>query len=345
MHARLAVLTGLLLALGFPTSAFAATVAPRVLIVVAFANEAAGAPPSGEAKPWYANEGLRSIVATSTHNRPLRCNAARTVCLFVSGEGKVNALSGLLSLGLDPLVDLRKSYILVSGIAGVSPDRATVGTAAWARWIVDTDLAHEVDGRELPRGHEYSKFQLGCTQLHCAKGWVQGTEVYQLDARTVRWAFELSKSAPLTDSAGVRTYRARYPQAAARGTPSVQLCDTVAGDTYWAGRRLAAFTAAWTTYWTHGAGTYCMTAMEDPAYAEAVKQLERAGRADYHRFLDLRTGSDFDRQAGSESAIDAITNGLASGGFDIAAENGYRTARIVERYIVTHWAVMEKGVP
>jgi purine nucleoside permease len=326
-----------------PAVASGPPVAPRVLIVVAFANEP-GAPPAGEAAPWYHDEGLRTEVPTTTRNRPLRCNQARTVCLFVSGEGKVNALSGLLSLGLDPAVDLRRSYILVSGIAGVSPDRATVGTAAWSRWIVDTDLAHEVDGRELPPGHAYSKFQLGCTQVHCPKGWVEGTEVYQLDGRAARWAYELSKNAALTDSAAVERYRARYPQRAARAKPAVTMCDIAAGDTYWAGRRLAAFTADWVTYWTRGAGTYCMTSMEDPAFAEAVKQLARAGRADYARFLDLRTGSDFDRQAGSESAIDAIRNGLGSGGFEIAARNAYLTARIVERYIVAHWQSLADGI-
>ncbi len=40
--------------------------------------------------------------------------------------------------------------MLVAGIAGVNPYEASVGSAAWAEWIVDGDLGFEIDAREIP---------------------------------------------------------------------------------------------------------------------------------------------------------------------------------------------------
>jgi purine nucleoside permease len=46
--------------------------------------------------------------------------------------------------------DLTKAYWLVPGIAGVNPNEASVRSDAWAEWVVDGDLAYEVDAREIP---------------------------------------------------------------------------------------------------------------------------------------------------------------------------------------------------
>ncbi|MEI5604644.1 hypothetical protein, partial [Streptomyces brasiliscabiei] len=52
--------------------------------------------------------------------------------------------------GLDQRLDLRKAYVLVAGIAGIDPEDASIGSAAWAHYLVDGDLAHEIDAREMP---------------------------------------------------------------------------------------------------------------------------------------------------------------------------------------------------
>ncbi len=56
-----------------------------------------------------------------------------------------------MALGCDPRFDLREAYWLVAGIAGVDPADASLGSAAWAEWVVDGDLAHEIDPREMPK--------------------------------------------------------------------------------------------------------------------------------------------------------------------------------------------------
>ena len=343
-----AALLGLLLlcvGAAAPAGAQKGRIAPRVLILVAFQENANG-PPTEEAAPWYREEGLRYPVPTATKTM-LRCNSARTMCLLIGGIGKLNALTSLLTLGFDPDVDLSRSYVVLSGIAGVSPLVATVGSTTWARWIVDYDMAHEIDGRELSADAKYDRFQQGCfTGGYCGKaGWIAGTEVFQLDPRTVRFAYGLSRNVHLQDPPVFKTYRSAYPEAAARQDPKVMTCDVLGGDTYWVGAREGEFATWWMSHWTNGAGVYCMTSMEDGAFAMAMQRLTPLGKANYHRFLDLRAGSDFDRQHPGESALAALKAGATAGTFNAAAENAYLTTRVVARYIVAHWATLQNGVP
>jgi purine nucleoside permease len=249
---------------------------------------------------------------------------------------------------MDPGVDLRDTYVIVSGIAGVSPERATLGTPAWASYVVDYDLAHEIDARQLPAGFADSRFQQGCMTAAewCGKaGWFAGTEVYALDPRAVRFAYAITKDAVLVDPPLLQRLRLRYVQPAARAKARVTRCDIIAGDTYWVGSRLGRFSDLWMKHWTGGAGTYCMTANEDVAYAAAMKKLAQLGRVDYGRFVDLRTGSDFDREHSGQTAIEALRAGVTDGTFQVAAENGYRTARVLVRYIDAHWPALKNGLP
>ena len=39
---------------------------------------------------------------------------------------------------------------MVAGIAGIDPEDGATGSAAWAEWVVDGDLGHEIDAREIP---------------------------------------------------------------------------------------------------------------------------------------------------------------------------------------------------
>ncbi len=322
-----------------------ATLAPRVLVVVAFEDDGVSAP-TEEAAPWVEREGLNVRMRTAAAVS-LRCNSQRTVCLLISGEGKVNAVTSLLSLGLDPGVDLRRTYVIVSGIGGVSPETGTIGTAAWATWIVDYDIAHEMDARELPASFPDSRFQQGCfTGTWCGNdGWRTGTEVFELDPRAVRFAYGLTKNVALDDPPLLAKIRSAYPEAIARAKPHVETCDILGGDTYWVGTRIGNFSRAWMKHWTDGAGTYCMTAMEDTGYAGTMKKLAAVGRVDYHRFFELRAGSDFDRPHSGETAIEVLRAGITAGTFPIAVNNAYLTSRVVERYVASHWATLEKGLP
>src|SRR5258708_19783243 len=66
--------------------------------------------------------------------------------------GVSNAAASTLALGLDPRFDLRQAYWLVAGISGIDPADGSMGSAVWARFVVDGGLAHELDAREIPDG-------------------------------------------------------------------------------------------------------------------------------------------------------------------------------------------------
>jgi purine nucleoside permease len=319
------------------------SLAPRVLVVVAFGQGHNNETPTGEAKPWYSREGLRDLVLRFAEVGSVRCNPTRHVCMAITGEGKSNALAALLTLGLSSGLDLRRTYIIVSGIAGTPPTVGTLGMSAWAKWIVDEGLSHEVDSRELPKDWPFSHFRLGCSVPWCSSGWTYGTEVYHLDSATVDWAVHISHHVTLDDNPAVARYRQLYPFRQARRRPHVSSCDVVASDTYWQGRHLSSFAAWWMSKWTNGRGAYCMTAMEDAGYAEAVLRLSELGRVDRHRFLVLRTASDFDQQHPGQTARQSLAAGFITGGFEEAVENGYRVARSVVLHVDKNWSKCRKG--
>ncbi len=81
---------------------------------------------------------------------PLRTNKDHTILGMVSGTTLVNATASMMALGLDPRFDLTHAYILINGIAGIDPRVGSVGSAAWARYVVG-DVAREIDPREAPK--------------------------------------------------------------------------------------------------------------------------------------------------------------------------------------------------
>jgi purine nucleoside permease len=46
--------------------------------------------------------------------------------------------------------DLSCSYWLVAAIAKVDPNKAYVASTAWAKFIVDGDLSHEINVQQIP---------------------------------------------------------------------------------------------------------------------------------------------------------------------------------------------------
>jgi purine nucleoside permease len=321
----LAVLTLLLGAAPSPPPEDTRPIAPAVLVITAFGEGPHGAV-FGEAAPWVQHEHLTERIVPDALGRPIRCNATRRLCLLVSGEGKVNAATALLATGLSRNVDLRRTYVIVSGIAGAPPAMLTIGSAAWAEWIVDGDLTHQIDARALPAGFRFDRFRLGCAVPWCTQAWVNGDEVFRLDHGLVNRAYALSRRTPLIDDPAIVRYRRLY---ADTRHPAVARCDTMAGDTYWQGREASAFATWWTGKQTGGRGHYCTSEMEDAGFAAAQRQLARAGRARWDRFLVLRAASDFDQPHRGQTPLASLR--ALSAGLPVAIENAYRTAATVVR--------------
>jgi purine nucleoside permease len=73
---------------------------------------------------------------------------------------------------MDARFDVAHAYWLVAGIAGINPLRGSIGSAAWAEWVVDGDLAREIDSREIPADWKTGYLPLrGSVPYDCRSGF------------------------------------------------------------------------------------------------------------------------------------------------------------------------------
>jgi len=298
---------------------------PQVLVVATFQYgdpARAGAP--GEAQRWVTRDRLTRRIPLPGLVQPLYCDASAAECVIVTGMGKVNATASLLVAGTNPHVDLRATYIVLAGIAGTSPEVASLGSVAVAGWVVDGDLAYEIDPREPLTRERFARSRLGCTQAWCAGGWRAGTEVFRLDAALRTWALARARNASLLDAPLARRFRAHYAATPTGARPpAVYACDVLATDTYWQGAIMSAYATWWTAQSTGGRGTYCMTSMEDAGVAAALGRLTALGRANAARLVILRAASDYDRPYAGESPRRSLQSFAVSGGASLAFDNLY----------------------
>lgn len=343
--ARLLILCALALA------ARADVLKPRVVVVTMFEPGADTGDQPGEFQFWVEREKLDRIIPLPAAFHDARSNADGSVVGIVTGGGNTNAAASIMALGLDPRFDLRQSYWLVAGIAGVDPDDASIGSAVWADYVVDGDLAHEIDAREIPAHWPTGYVPLGkkapYEQPPLEKEYAAG-QVFALDPGLVRWAFELTRDTPLIDNPQMQQRRATYTDAPrAMRPPAVLIGSNLASSTYWHGRLLNRWANDWVRYHTAGRGNYVTTAMEDSGTLRALSGLGRAGKADPRRVLVLRTASNFDRQWPGGSASDSMSGeslGIYSA-FLPSLEAAYRVGSRVVHALVAGWPRYETELP
>ena len=129
-----------------------APVRVRVVVVAMFepGNDVGDVP--GELQYWVEREKLDRTWEFPQGERHIRSNADGSILAVVTGTGTIHSAATIMALGMDPRFDLTKAYWVVAGIAGADPNVMSLGSAAWAEWVVDGDLNHEIDAREIPAG-------------------------------------------------------------------------------------------------------------------------------------------------------------------------------------------------
>ena len=311
-------------------------IAPKVLVITMF---------DGEAKPWLEGRKLETKVAVPGLSKSfpeVACDV-EGLCVMTTSMGFANAASSMAAVVLGDDFDLRETYILIAGIAGVDPKDGSTGRAYWAKHAVDGGLRHDIDPRQIPAGWKTGMLGLGAKAPDEKPKWGAGTEVYDLNPALAEKAFTLTKGVPLEDSETARAYRAAYREEAARAAPSVKLCDTVSIDTYWHGSLIGDGIEDWTTLVTDGAANYCTTQMEDNATLTALRRGADAGLVDFDRIAVLRTASNFDREPPGMSPEASLA--ADSGGFGPATANAYLVGGAFADAIIADWPVWSAGVP
>lgn len=323
----------------------------RVVVVTTFEEGPDSGPNAvGEFTRWVTDFPLPTTIEFPQGFRHLRYNQHKKVLGVVTGMGPLRASSSITALGSDPRFDLSKAYWVVAAIAGVDPNRASVGSAAWAKYIVDGDQAYEIDAREIPPNWSTGYLPIGRYEPFQPPVPTPSSnginQVFPLNPSLVNWAFELTKRINLPDDANLRKLRARYvgyPNALK--PPSVMIGDTVSTGRFWLGGRFNAWAEGWVDYYTKGAGNFVTSAEEDAGIMQALAFLSQAGKADLKRVLVLRTASNYVMPPPGETVATFLKSEATAGGlsgFNEALNAAYLAASPVVEEISRNWSLYEK---
>ena len=323
------------LVLAFSLSAQQKPIPVKVVVVAMFERGADTGDQPGELQYWVERNHLDRVIPFPQGYHDLRMNRDGVLAVL-TGVGTAKSASAIMALGMDTRFDLTKAYWVVAGIAGINPQRGSLGSAAWAEWVVDGDLAREIDAREIPAGWPTGYLPLrGSTPYEQPKPPNEG-EVYHLDAALVDWAYRLTEHVKLEDSDGMRAARSAYEEANARRPPFVMKGDTVSSGTFWHGKLLNQWAIDWVKYQTAGKGEFTTTAMEDTGTMQSLTLLAKAGRVDLKRVLVLRTASNFDMPPPGVTAAENLAR-MKLGSYSAylpALEAAWRVGNVVVQELV-----------
>lgn len=309
----------------------------RVVVVANFENGKDEGDKPGEYQFWVEREHLSEQIPLRGGLRGLRRNS--------------DGLYGLLlrdidAFVLDPRFDLRKTYWLFTGISGADPHAASVGSAAWARWVVNGDELREFDDRVIPTDWPYGLFAIGAMKPNTLPsdpnsfGDVESADelgmAWKLNPALVDWAYTLTRSVKIPDTPALAEQRKAwkgYPNA--QKPPFVLLGETLGSVRYWHGDARTQWAEDWVKLWTHGQGQFVMTNMESQQAARAIERYGKLGFVDPQRVLVLRTASNPSMPPPGVDPLASI--GDEAPGQVAAYEANYRVGVPVIHELLQHW--------
>jgi purine nucleoside permease len=262
--------------------------------------------------------------------RDLRLDRDNGVLAVVTGVGNTKAAASIMALGLDPRFDLARAYWLVAGIAGANPKLMTLGSAAWADWVVDGDLAHDIDPREMPPDWPTGRIPLGkSAPYQQPPSTLTATMAWRLNPALVDWAYGLTSGLALP------------------GEATVLKGAVLASNSLWHGGLLNRWAEQWVDYWTGGQARFTTSAMEDSGIVSSLHALTRGGRVDRERMLILRTASNYNVPPQGVSAAASIAGEMRDGfsAYIPALEAAYRVGAVIVREILHNWQRYSNEIP
>jgi purine nucleoside permease len=322
-----------------PSLAREAPIPVKVVIVAMFEAGADTGDRPGELQYWVERNHLDKVLPFPQGYHDLRMNNDGVLAVL-TGMGTAKAAGSVMALGLDPRLDLRKAYWIVAGIAGVDPLDASLGSAAWAEWVVDGDLGYEIDAREIPADWSTGFVPLGKSTPYESPRTEDRGEMYHLNPMLADWAFHLTEHADLGDTTEMQKERAAYSSANARRPPFVLRGDTISSSTFFSGVKMSEWANEWVKYHTGAKGNYVTTGMEDTGTLSSLQMLAKAGRVEWNRIMVLRTASDYDQPPPGMTAAQnlARNTGRQYVGYLPALESAWRVGNTVVQEITAHWS-------
>ncbi|WP_228727350.1 purine nucleoside permease [Novosphingobium aureum] len=332
-----------------PAAACETKIPVKVVIVSLFEIGEDEGDTAGEFQLWKERRGLTQRIAFPQGFHDLYYNSETQVLGMVTGIGTSRSTASTMALGLDERFDLRQAYWLVAGIAGIDPEDATIGSVAWARYVVDGDLAHEIDAREIPADWKTGYFARGTQGPNDKTTPVdpESGEVFAINPSLESWAFRLTKDVKLPDTPAIAAERrafAGYPMA--QKPPFVLEGEQLSAMTFWHGKLLTDWANDWVDYWTKGKGEFVTSAMEDTGVMQAMTRLDASGRVDAERVLVLRAGSNFTMPPeGTDAATYLLRENEGYAGLEAAVENLYTVGSVVVDELLGNWDTYAAKTP
>ncbi|NKF24751.1 purine-nucleoside phosphorylase [Solimonas marina] len=348
---RLGAALSLLLCAAPALAAAPATVAPpipiRVVVLVNFEIGKDSGDTAGEFQRWYERgiDGKHKLdcvpLPMSTHAACL--DRAHGVLVTYTGLTADHAAASVMAMGMDPRFDFSKAYWLIGGIAGINPERGTIGSAVWGQWVVNGDWAYEIDPREMPKDWPTGYIPFKHKTPYEQPAGDDNGKVFKLNGKLRNWAYDLTKTIKLDDSDKLRAIRAGYTDdPEARKPPRVMRGDNISANTFWHGKLLNDWATQWVRYWTHDQGQFVTTAVEDSGILEAIRFLDAGGKADFARVMLLRTASNFSMQPNGMTAAESLAREVDGfGALQPACEAHWRVGSAVVRELAEHWSKYE----
>ncbi|QFU74290.1 purine nucleoside permease [Halioglobus maricola] len=321
----------------------------KVVVVTMFESGEDSGDKAGEFQRWNERLPLDKVYPAPHMHHDIHFNEASGVLGIVTGMGTANSAASVMALGMDERFDLSKAYWLVAGISGFDPADASLGSVAWAQFLVDGDLAHEIDSREKPDDWEHGYFPLfsqgpdDSERLSYSLG-----EVFELNGDLVEWAFQFTKDMELPDHPTLEATRKLYVNhPVGQRTPFVLKGDQLAAMTFWHGEILNDWANDWVDYWTEGEGNFVSSAMEDTGTYQSLTYLHNAGKVDKNRLMVLRTASNYTMQPPGKTAAQNLLEEQhdSYAGLDAALENAYLVGNAVVQELVSNWDQYRDNIP
>jgi purine nucleoside permease len=340
----------LLLATATCASAQPTPIEIKVVVINMFEVGADTGDAPGEYQYWVEREHLDTVLPFPAGYHDLRFNPQSGILGVLTGVGTARTAATIMALGLDPRFDLTHAYFLVAGIGGIDPHMGSLASAVWSDYIVDGDLAHEIDAREIPPDWPTGYVPLGKStpyeQPRIARFGDDGN-VYHLNPTLVDWAFNLTKSTPLPDTPAIAARRKQYADEPAQRPPFVLRGDNLSAATYWHGKLLNQWARDWVRYQTDNKATYAICGMEDTGTLQSLTWLAKAKKLDINRVLVLRTASNYDQQRPGITAAQSLaeTKVRQYSAYLPALDTAYRIGHIVVDNLVTNWPQTRDHIP
>ena len=319
----------------------------KVVVVTMFERGADEGDAPGEFQFWKERRDLDQRFAFPQSHHDLFYNPETQVLGIVTGVGTAKSAAATMALGLDPRFDLTKAYWLVAGIAGIDPEDASIGSAVWSAYLVDGDLGHEIDVREIPEDWDVGFFARRTQRPFDTNKPEPSGEMFLINTELRDWAYELTKDAQLPDLPGLAETRMQYTDHPnAQKPPFVLKGGHIAALTFWHGAMMNDWANRWVSYWSEGETDFVTSAMEETGTYLSIEYLHNAGFVDKNRFMVLRAGSNYTMQPpGVGAAENLLRENDGYAGMLASLESLYLVGSIVIDELLDNWPRYVDDVP